>query len=308
MPSLREQPSGQPGDVTARSCRKAITAAYRCVRASGHNRRLAQNGLSPLPGAGLALGQGWSMAVMESGSRCRSCGVALLRAARASKLSTLVAGLLGCALLSLPLAVPAMADPATSAAGQPTQWIVVGVPSANATTGTLTAFQRVGQGWKAVLGPTAARVGELGVGAPADGVHRTPVGTFAFDQAFGRQPNPGTKMPYFQATDQDWWDEEADSPTYNTHVRQSGSPSSIAENLHDSGPVYDYAVNIAVNPRRIPGRLSGIFLHVTDGSPTWGCVAIGHDEMRSVLNWLDPSASPRITIGVGTPMTATSGW
>ena len=187
------------------------------------------------------------------------------------------------------------------------QWIVVGVPTANATTGTLTAFQRVGQGWKAVLGPTAAKVGEIGVGAPADGVHRTPVGTFAFDQAFGRQPNPGTKMPYFQATDQDWWDEEAGSPTYNTHVRGSGTPSSIAENLYESGPVYDYAVNIAVNPQRIPGRVSGIFLHVTDGSPTWGCVAIGRDEMRSVLNWLDPSASPRITIGVGTPSLAASG-
>jgi L,D-peptidoglycan transpeptidase YkuD (ErfK/YbiS/YcfS/YnhG family) len=47
--------------------------------------------------------------------------------------------------------------------------------------------------------------------------------------------------------------------------------------------------------------VAGIFLHVTDGNPTWGCVAIGRDEMRSVLNWLDPSASPQITIGVGTP-------
>ncbi len=202
-----------------------------------------------------------------------------------------VAGQLGLALLSLLLAVPAAADPATSPAGQPAQWIVVGVPAANATTGTLTAFQRVGQQWKVVLGPTPAKVGELGVGTPADGVYRTPVGTFTFDQAFGRQPNPGTKMPYFQATDQDWWDEDAGSPTYNTHVRGSGSPSSIAENLYDSGPVYDYAVNIAVNPQRIPGRVAGIFLHVTDGNPTWGCVAIGRDEMRSVLNWLDPSAA-----------------
>jgi L,D-peptidoglycan transpeptidase YkuD (ErfK/YbiS/YcfS/YnhG family) len=216
-------------------------------------------------------------------------------------------GQLGLALLSLPFAVPAAADPATYPADQPAQWIVVGVPAANATTGVLTAFQRVSQQWKAVLGPIPAKVGALGVGAPADGVHRTPVGTFTFDQAFGRQPNPGTKMPYFQATDQDWWDEDAGSRTYNTHVRGSGSPSSIAENLYDSGPVYDYAVNIAVNPQRIPGRVAGIFLHVTDGSPTWGCVAIGHDEMRSVLNWLDPSASPKITIGVGNPSLVPSG-
>lgn len=203
------------------------------------------------------------------------------------------------AVCCLSVAAPAAAEPPPAA--QPSQWIVVGVPAAADTTGALTAFQRVGQQWKAVFGPMTAKVGELGVGEPADGVHRTPVGTFAFDQAFGREPNPGTRMPYFQATPQDWWDEDASSPTYNTHVRSAASPSAITENLYDSGPVYDYAVNIAVNPRRVPGRVSGIFLHVTDGSPTWGCVAVGREEMKSMLNWLDPAASPRITIGVGAP-------
>ena len=201
-------------------------------------------------------------------------------------------------LAALALAAPAAALPPSA---QTTQWIVVGVPTASSTTGTLTAFQKVGQQWKTVLGPTKAMVGELGVGAPADGVYRTPEGTFAFDQAFGRQPNPGTKFPYFQATNQDWWDEDASSPTYNTHVRSAKDPSGITENLYDSGPVYDYAINIAVNPQRIPGKVSGIFLHVTNGSPTWGCVAIGRDEMRSLLAWLDPAADPRITIGVGSP-------
>jgi L,D-peptidoglycan transpeptidase YkuD (ErfK/YbiS/YcfS/YnhG family) len=218
--------------------------------------------------------------------------------AEAVKAPGRLAAIIGAVLLSIAPAVPAAAEPASP---QTTQWIVVGVPEASATTGTLTAYQRVGQVWKAVLGPTEAKVGELGIGAPADGVYRTPEGTFAFDQAFGRQPNPGTKLPYFQADDQDWWDEDADSPTYNTHVRSVESPSGITENLYDSGPVYDYAVNMAVNPQRIPGKVSGIFLHVTDGNPTWGGVAIGRDEMRSILTWLDPAADPRITVGVGTP-------
>ncbi|MCW1959138.1 MAG: L,D-transpeptidase family protein [Mycobacterium sp.] len=210
---------------------------------------------------------------------------------------------IGLAALTLSAAAPAAAvpTPAPPPAAQTTQWIVVGVPAANSTSGTLTAFQKVGQDWKVVLGPTKAMVGDVGVGEGADGVHRTPVGTFAFDQAFGREPNPGTKMPYFQATQQDWWDEDASSPTYNTHVRSAANPSSITENLYDSGPVYDYAVNIAVNPQRIPGKVSGIFLHVTDGSPTWGCVAVGRQEMKSLLTWLDPAASPRITVGVGNP-------
>ncbi|HRD12658.1 MAG TPA: L,D-transpeptidase family protein [Mycobacterium sp.] len=177
--------------------------------------------------------------------------------------------------------------------------IIVSVPAARSTTGTLTAYERVGPDWRTVLGPTPAVVGELGVGAPADDVFRTPVGTFPLDQAFGRRPNPGTKMPYFQTSDQDWWDEDPDSPTYNLHTHGASSPSSDAENLYDSGSIYDHAVNIAVNPQRVPGNSSGIFLHVSDGDPTWGCVAIGVDEMRSVLRWLDPAASPHITIGVG---------
>lgn len=213
------------------------------------------------------------------------------------------AGSVGLTVLAMVSAAPAESDPAAES----TQWIVVGVPAASATTGTLTAFQRVGQEWKVVLGPTPAKVGELGVGTPADGVYRTPEGTFGFDQAFGREPNPGTKMPYFEATNQDWWDEDATSPTYNTHTHGLKSPSAIAENLYDSGPVYDYAVNIASNPQRIPGKVAGIFLHVTDGNPTWGCVAIGRDEMRSVLNWLEPAAAPKITIGVGTPSLVSSG-
>ena len=74
--------------------------------------------------------------------------------------------------------------------------------------------------------------------------------------------------------------------------------SEDAENLYDSGAIYDYAVLIDHNPQRVPGRSAGIFLHVSDGDPTWGCVAIDRDQMRSVLQWLDPAQNPQISIGV----------
>ncbi|MCG7580766.1 L,D-transpeptidase family protein [Mycolicibacterium sp. OfavD-34-C] len=176
---------------------------------------------------------------------------------------------------------------------------MVSAPAADSPVATLTAYQRDGAQWREVLGPVRADLGELGVGAPQDDVFRTPVGTFPLGQAFGREPNPGTRMPYFQATDEDWWDEDVDSPTYNTHVHAPEIDSDDAENLYDSGGIYDYAVLIDHNPERIPGRSAGIFLHVSDGEPTWGCVAIARDEMRSVLEWLDPAAQPEITIGVG---------
>ncbi|MDF2825806.1 MAG: hypothetical protein K0R68_3214, partial [Mycobacterium sp.] len=177
----------------------------------------------------------------------------------------------------------------------------VSAPEASSPTGTLTAYQRVGDHWDVVVGPTPADLGGLGMGEPADDVFRTPTGTFPLGQSFGRRPNPGTAMPYFQTTDEDWWDEDPESPTYNLHVRSAGIPSDDAENLYDSGPIYDYGVLIEHNPARIPGRSAGIFLHVTDGDTTWGCVAIGEDQMRSVLTWLDPAAAPEITIGVNAP-------
>lgn len=178
------------------------------------------------------------------------------------------------------------------------QVIIVSAPDETSTTANLTAYEYTGGHYKVVLGPISANLGELGVGEPQDDVFRTPVGTFPIGQAFGRQPNPGTRMPYFQATKDDWWDEDVDSPTYNTHVHATNIDSDDAENLYDSGVIYDYAVLIEHNPKRIPGRSAGIFLHVSDGDPTWGCVAIERDQMRSILQWLDPSAHPRIAIGV----------
>jgi L,D-peptidoglycan transpeptidase YkuD (ErfK/YbiS/YcfS/YnhG family) len=210
-------------------------------------------------------------------------------ASRATRILIAACAVLATALVS---SGPAQAEP-------PRQLIVVTAPSATSTTASLTAYERTGELWKVVLGPTPADLGELGLGAPQDDVFRTPVGTFPLGQAFGRQSNPGTRMPYFQATDEDWWDEDVDSPTYNTHVHGTTIDSEDAENLYDSGGIYDYAVLIEHNPQRIPGRSSGIFLHVTDGDPTWGCVAIGRDQMKSILQWLDPAAHPQIIIGVG---------
>ncbi|AZG44979.1 hypothetical protein D7316_01571 [Gordonia insulae] len=179
------------------------------------------------------------------------------------------------------------------------QMIVVTAPKASDTTATLTAFERgADQSWKPVIGPTKAFLGSLGMGEPKDNVYRTPQGTFSLDQAFGRQANPGTKMPYKKVDREDWWDSNMKSPTYNTMVRQPKSPGGDSENLYDSGPVYDYAVNIAHNPQRTPGKASAMFLHVTNNQPTMGCVAIDRELMRKVLTWLDPAKHPKIAIGV----------
>lgn len=183
--------------------------------------------------------------------------------------------------------------------GETTQMIVVTAPERTSPKATLTAFEKGEDGtWTPVIGPTPADLGELGMGEPADHVWRTPEGTFALDQAFGRQENPGTAMPYIKVDQMDWWDANPESPTYNRHVRQAHSPGSDSENLYNMGPVYDYGVNINHNPANIPGKASAIFLHVSNGMPTWGCVAVGREQMIEILRWLDPAKNPKITIGV----------
>ncbi len=188
--------------------------------------------------------------------------------------------------------------PAPSAAAT-SQLIVATGKSASDTTGTLTAYERGADGnWKIVVEPVKAFFGSQGQGEPKDNVPRTPSGTFALDQAFGRKANPGTKMPYKQVTTSDWWDSDMKSSTYNTLVHSKNMPSAEAENLYNSGPVYDYAVNIAHNAARTPGKASAIFLHVTNNSPTEGCVAVPEATMVKILKWLDPAKSPKMTIGV----------
>jgi len=57
-------------------------------------------------------------------------------------------------------------------------------------------------------------------------------------------------------------------------------------------------INYNMNPV-VRGAGSGIFLHVSDGIPTQGCVAIGARQLNVVMRWLEPSQNPVISIGVG---------
>jgi L,D-peptidoglycan transpeptidase YkuD (ErfK/YbiS/YcfS/YnhG family) len=123
---------------------------------------------------------------------------------------------------------------------------------------------------------------------------------FTLTQAFGNEANNGTRLPYFRAGPHDWWDEDPGSVHYNRHVRSRYSPGAKSENLYYSGSAYAHAVviNYNMNPV-VKGAGSGFFLHVSDGVPTQGCVAIAADELNVVMRWLTPAEHPVISIGVG---------
>jgi L,D-peptidoglycan transpeptidase YkuD (ErfK/YbiS/YcfS/YnhG family) len=181
-------------------------------------------------------------------------------------------------------------------AGDAGQAVVVTADGYGSTTATLTTWQRAGGGWEPVAGPWPAWVGYSGFAPPdekREGDGRTPSGTFGFDFRFGVEPDPGGAMPYRRVTGPSIvWDDVPSSPSYNQWV-----DGGTGEAMYVS-PVYDYGAIIAYNTARTPGLGSAIFLHVSKGAPTAGCVSLPVDRLLAVLRWLDPARSPVIVMGV----------
>jgi L,D-peptidoglycan transpeptidase YkuD (ErfK/YbiS/YcfS/YnhG family) len=211
--------------------------------------------------------------------------------ARLALLAVLVAGV-------LPMATVTAAGPAAAYPRTADQLGAFRTSSPTATVGQLRAYDRVNGAWKLRIGPVTARVGAAGIGQASEGSTRTPAGDYSMTETFGRKANPGTKMPYFKATTKDWWDGNTTSPTYNQHVWRTTSPGGASENLYYAGTVYDYAAVIGYNLDGTPGAGSAFFVHVSNGKPTAGCVAVSRSTMVQLMRWLDPAKNPWIRIGV----------
>lgn len=179
------------------------------------------------------------------------------------------------------------------------QLITVTAASYRATTATLTGYRWRGTRWIKVFGPWRARVGYHGIarpGAKREGDGHTPSGSYGFGFFFGVRRNPGVRFAFRHAYSYDVWDDDPASPRYNEWVDdRHADPGARPEPMHQV-PAYDYAAVIAYNTARVPGLGSAIFLHVGTGSATAGCVSLPERELLTVLRWLNPRRSPRITI------------
>ena len=206
-----------------------------------------------------------------------------------------------------PAPVRGSALPLGFGTGDATRVVTVVAGWAGSTTATLQAWNRApGGGWLRYGPAVTAHVGADGLSSsPSESRSATPIGSFTLTQAFGAYANPGTGLPYLHTTPADWWISQPGA-LYNTLQQCSGScpftQGSPNEHLYYETPYYDYAVVIDYNtPNAGPvrqGAGSAFFLHVTDGTPTAGCVAIPMANLVPIMRWLTPSAHPRILIGV----------
>jgi L,D-peptidoglycan transpeptidase YkuD (ErfK/YbiS/YcfS/YnhG family) len=186
-----------------------------------------------------------------------------------------------------------------------TQLITVSATRFRTTAATLRTWRREGECWAPVAGPYTARVGWNGLRANRhEGDGTTPIGTFPIlRRMYGNDPNPGVSFGYTRLHCGDWWVEDPRSPAYNTFQRIGCGvkpPFKVTTpDMSKSRRAYAYLAVIGFNTGPVvPGRGSGIFLHVQVHSSTNGCVSLPRGQLLRVLRWVTPTAAPRIVIGV----------
>ncbi len=189
-------------------------------------------------------------------------------------------------------------------AGNATQLITV---KARGSYATVTAWAKGSAGWKAQFSTESGRVGSNGVTNGAtrqQGTWTTPTGTYTITEGFGVEAS-GTSVPYHVVTDDDWWVEDPESKFYNSMHSAQGADFPLTE-TGDRGSEHlidhptQYAKALVINFNRwpaTPGRGAGIFLHVNGSGATAGCVSVPRATMDRFMNWIKPSAHPRIAIG-----------
>ena len=224
-----------------------------------------------------------------------------------SRAGTAVALLLSIVATGVLWVTPGSRVAAATATATHSQIITVRAQNSTTTYATVEAWQRTSSGaYRRVGGPWIGRVGARGIGATRANLARTPAGRFPLGPTFGLKSNPGTTMPHFKVDRNDvWGGDPAHRSSYNRHVRCAPYTcpfriSGYSERLINYPGVYDYAAFIRYNADPpVIGKGAAFFLHVTDGQPTAGCVAVSRVVMVWLLKWMKPWANPLISIGVG---------
>jgi len=180
------------------------------------------------------------------------------------------------------------------------QLIVVTTNGYGTSGATVETFNKVNGVWQPAFAAMTGWIGTKGFSDNhVEGDPTTPTGVYSIGATmYGINANPGVRYGYHQLVADDYWDENSDSPTYNSFVH-GVNPGAGSEALWQTAPQYNYFAVIDYNIPAVPAnppRGSAIFLHVVNKGGTAGCVALGQSDLVRVLDWLDPAASPRIVM------------
>ncbi len=103
----------------------------------------------------------------------------------------------------------------------------------------------------------------------------------------GKGVPDGVRLPWRWIREGDGWSDDPADPAYNRPVQLPRAFS--AESLLRDDDAYDVIVVLGHNDAPpVPGQGSAIFLHLSEGRPTAGCVAVERADMLKLLPLLAP--------------------
>jgi L,D-peptidoglycan transpeptidase YkuD (ErfK/YbiS/YcfS/YnhG family) len=199
----------------------------------------------------------------------------------------------------------------------PLQAVLVTTASWDATDGVLRRYARPHEEapWEPVGEPARVSVGRTGL-AWGVGLHppvaeepqkregdgKAPAGVFVLSSAFGypsAEEAGWVRLPYHASTPSVKCVDDGGSAAYNQRVDAdtlAGAPDwSSHEEMRRRDDLYRWGIWVDHNTGpAVPGRGSCIFLHLwaAPGVPTAGCTSMAEADLRALLAWLDPAASP----------------
>lgn len=142
--------------------------------------------------------------------------------------------------------------------------------------------------------------GMVDAGRKREGDGCTPCGAYDLRRGLWRTADIATEFPMELYDEGCVWIDDPSREDYNTLVRGvEAEADTHGERLAEVGEPYDYIVVVEYNTQPVEsGAGSAIFLHVwrSEGMPTAGCVAMPRDDMRRMIEWLDPRQEPMIVI------------
>ena len=164
------------------------------------------------------------------------------------------------------------------------------------------ALEKKDNHWVVKQEPVNVGIGKNGFAMPfnkREGDGKSPTGIYRLGKLYTYEKQLNTLLEYQHTTSEDKWIDDPNSDDYNTYVKGFTNAKSY-ENLLLKTDAYKYCMVIEYNTNPIiKGKGSAIFFHLAVKKPSFtaGCVAIDEENMKLMVNWLDPKRNPTIIMG-----------
>jgi len=140
-------------------------------------------------------------------------------------------------------------------------------------------------------------VGKRGINSnKKEGDYSTPKGLFALKKLYFRKDRigiPNCKIKKKVIKREMAWCDNPKNNKYNEEIKTRNK--NLKESLYRKDHKYDYIISISYNERKIPGKGSAVFIHLTNNyKPTAGCVALKKKDFEILLKLINNKSKIKI--------------